>query len=88
MSMLDVSVGIGFAFFNSARKVGRQHLLEPYGEDLRPLREEGFGAYAQRVSRPYAEAVARHFDAQAPSLTEQGLERVRRAMESQRRSRR
>lgn len=88
MSMLDVSVGMGFAFFNSARKVGRQHLLEPYGEDLRPLREEGFGAYAHRVSRPYAEAVARHFDADAPTLTEQGLTRIRQAMDAQRRSRR
>lgn len=80
MSMLDVSVGIGFAFFNSARKVGRQHLLDPYTEDLRPVRDEGFGAYARRVSRPYAEAVARHFDVTAPSLTEQGIERLRRSI--------
>ena len=33
-SVLEVSVGIGFAFFNSARAVGRQHLLDPYKEDL------------------------------------------------------
>ncbi|MGL6278380.1 MAG: hypothetical protein ACRC50_02340 [Gaiella sp.] len=77
MSMLDVSVGVGFAFFNSARKVGRQHLLDPYTEDLRPLRDEGFGSYAHRVSRPYAEAVARHFDPAAPTLTERGLGRLR-----------
>lgn len=77
MSMLDVSVGVGFAFFNSARKVGRQHLLDPYTEDLRPLRDEGFGAYARRVSRPYAAAVARHFDPSAPSLTERGIGRLR-----------
>lgn len=76
MSMLDVSVGVGFAFFNSARKVGRQHLLDPYAEDLRPLRNEGFGAYAHRVSRPYAAAVARHFDPSAPSLTEKGIGRL------------
>jgi hypothetical protein len=83
MSMLDVSVGIGFAFFNSARKVGRQHLLDPYTEDLRPLVDEGFGAYAHRVSRPYAAAVARHFDTSAPSLTEQGLERIRQTLRGQ-----
>jgi hypothetical protein len=77
MSMLDVSVGVGFAFFNSARKVGRQHVLDPYTEDLRPLRDEGFGAYAHRVSRPYAAAVARHFDPSAPSLTERGIDRLR-----------
>ena len=87
-TLLEVSTGVGIAFFNSARKVGRQHLLDPYTEDLRPLQQEGFGAYAHRVSRPYAQAVARHFDATAPSLTEQGLERIRRAMEAQRRSRR
>ena len=77
-SLLEVSVGVGLAFFNSARKVGRQHLLDPYTDDLRPLRDEGFGAYARRVSRPYAEAVARHFDADRATLTERGLERLRR----------
>ena len=42
--MLEVSVGIGFAFFNSARAVGRQHLLDPYKRDLKPLRDKGFAA--------------------------------------------
>jgi hypothetical protein len=68
---------MGLAFFNSARHVGRQHLLDPYREDLRPLRNEGFGSYAARVSHPYARAVARHFDPEAPTLTERGLERLR-----------
>jgi hypothetical protein len=77
-SVLEVSVGIGLAFFNSARHVGRQHLLDPYREDLRPVAEEGLAAYARRVSRPYAEAVARHFDAEQPSLTERGLDRLQR----------
>jgi len=77
-SLLEVSVGVGLAFFNSARHVGRQHLLDPYAEDLRPLRSEGLGAYARRVSRPYAEAVARQFDADRRTLTERGLERLRR----------
>src|SRR5262245_31122955 len=36
-SMLEVSIGVGLAFFNSARHVGRQHLLDPYREDLRPV---------------------------------------------------
>lgn len=76
-SLIEVSTGIGLAFFNSARKVGRQHLLDPYAEDLRPVRHEGFGAYARRVSRPYADAVGRHFDAERPTLTERGLERLR-----------
>ena len=30
-SLLEVSVGMGLAFFNSARKVGRQHVLDPTG---------------------------------------------------------
>ena len=77
-SLLEVSVGIGLAFFNSARHVGRQHLLDPYREDLRPVRDEGLAAYARRVSRPYAEAVARHFDTEQPSLTERGLGRLER----------
>jgi hypothetical protein len=75
-SLLEVSAGMGIAFFNSARHVGRQHLLDPYGEDLKPLREEGFGAYAARVARPYADAVARHLDPSRPTLTERGIDRA------------
>jgi len=77
-SLLEVSLGMGLAFFNSARKVGRQHVLDPYGEDLRPLRDEGFAAYARRVGGPYAQAVARHFDPQSLTLTERGLGRLTR----------
>jgi len=78
-SLLEVSTGVGIAFFNSARKVGRQHLLDPYGEDLKPVRDEGFGAYAARVSRPYGAAVARHFDPAQPSLTERGIDKLSRS---------
>jgi aconitate hydratase len=73
-SLLEVSVGMGLAFFNAARHVGRQHVLDPYTEDLRPLRDEGFASYAARVGRPYAEAVARHLDPRRQTLTERGLE--------------
>jgi hypothetical protein len=76
-SLLEISVGIGLAFFNSARHVGRQHLLDPYGEDLAPLRAEGFGAYAARVSKPYAKAVATHFGPEPGTWTERGVERLR-----------
>ena len=75
-SLLEVSAGVGLAFFNSARKVGRQHLLDPYSEDLRPVRDEGFAAYARRVSAPYATAVGRHFDPRRTSLTERALDRL------------
>ena len=77
-SLLEVSTGVGIAFFNSARHIGRQHLLDPYGEDLKPLRDEGFGAYAARVARPYGSAVARHFDPAQASLTERGIDKLRR----------
>ena len=80
-SLLEVSVGVGLAFFNSARHVGRQHVLDPYAEDLRPLRSEGLGAYARRVSRPYSEAIARHFDADTRTLTQRGLDRLRKDAE-------
>jgi hypothetical protein len=79
-SVLEVSLGVGFAFFNSARHVGRQHLLDPYSEDLKPLRDEGLGAYARRVSRPYADAVARHFNEELPSRTEAGIDRLGRSL--------
>ena len=76
-SLLEVSTGVGIAFFNSARHVGRQHVLDPYNEDLAPLRAEGFGAYAARVSRPYGSAIARHFDPAQASLTERGVDKLR-----------
>ena len=76
-SLLEVSTGVGIAFFNSARHIGRQHLLDPYGDDLKPLRAEGFGAYAARVAKPYGSAVARHFDPERESLTERGIDRLR-----------
>ena len=77
-SLLEVSVGVGLAFFNSARKVGRQHVLDAYTEDLRPVRDEGFGAYARRVGRPYADAVARQFDPARATVVERGLGRLTR----------
>jgi aconitate hydratase len=67
-SLLEVSVGMGLAFFNAARHVGRQHVLDPYKEDLRPVRNEG-----------YAQAVGRLFDAGRSTLTERGLERLGRS---------
>jgi aconitate hydratase len=78
-SVLEISLGIGIAFFNSARHVGRQHVLDPYTEDLQPVRDEGFGAYARRVGRPYARAVLRHFDPERKTLTERGLGRLGRS---------
>lgn len=75
--LLEVSTGVGLAFLSSARRVGRQHVLDPYAEDLRPVRDEGFGAYAARVARPYADAVRRHLDRERPTLTERGLDRLR-----------
>ncbi|HXF97998.1 MAG TPA: aconitate hydratase [Gaiellaceae bacterium] len=75
-SLLEVSAGIGLAFLTAARKVGRAHVLEPYAEDLRPLREEGFAAYARRVGRPYLEAARRHLEPGRPTLIERGLERL------------
>jgi aconitate hydratase len=76
-SLLEVSLGIGIAFVNSARHVGRQHVLDPYREDLRPVRREGFGAYARRVGRPYAETAGRNLDPSRKTLTERGLNRLR-----------
>ena len=61
-SLLEVSTGVGIAFFNSARHVGRQHLLDPYGEDLSRFATRVSATYAARVARPYGSAVARHFD--------------------------
>jgi hypothetical protein len=74
-SLLEVSSGIGLAFVISAKKVSRRHLVTPYREDWEPLRKEGFAAYATRVGRPYASAVAGHFDTERETFTERYLTR-------------
>ncbi|MFN0148572.1 MAG: hypothetical protein ACKVT1_18875 [Dehalococcoidia bacterium] len=77
-SLLEVSSGVGLAFLVSAKKVPRTHLVVPYGEDWRPVRQEGFGAYAARVSGPYRDAVSGHFDPGQRSFTERSLHWLRR----------
>jgi hypothetical protein len=84
-SLLEVSSGVGFAFLTSARNVGRDHLVVPYREDWKPLRAEGFAAYAGRISGPYRSAVGGHIDGSRKTLTERGS---RRGMGWHRRSRR
>jgi hypothetical protein len=76
--LLEVSAGVGLAFMLSARTLSREHLVVPYREDWRPLRREGFAAYARRVSTPYGRAIAGHFDAERPTWTERLLGRVSR----------
>jgi hypothetical protein len=79
-SLLEVSQGIGMAFLLSARAVSRDHVVVPYQEDWRPLRDEGFGAYARRVIAPYRRALEGHFDLDRPSWTERGLDKVTRRL--------
>jgi hypothetical protein len=76
-SLLEVSSGVGLAFLVSARNVGRTHLVVPYREDWRPVRREGFGAYAERVAGPYRRAIEGHLDPARPTLTERALQRLR-----------
>ncbi len=68
--LLQVSSGIGLAFLTSAKSVSKDHVLVPYQEDWQPLRKEGFGAYAGRVSEPYRRAITRHLDPSKDTWTE------------------
>jgi hypothetical protein len=76
-SLLEVSSGIGFAFLTSARNVGRDHLVVPYREDWKPMRDEGFGAYSARVSGPYRAAITGHFARDRQTWTQHGVPRLR-----------
>jgi hypothetical protein len=75
-SLLEISQGVGMAFVTSARSISDRHVKVPYREDWEPLRDEGFAAYARRVSRPYGEAAASHFDPDRRSYTERVLNRI------------
>ncbi len=76
--LLEVSAGVGLAFLTSARSVSRVHVFVPYREDWKPVRREGFAAYARRVSGPYRRAVAGHFDPARVTWTARGTEWFRR----------
>jgi hypothetical protein len=86
-SLLEVSAGVGLAFLTSAKKVSGRHVVVPYREDWKPVRDEGVAAYARRVSRPYAAAVARHLDSSRHSRTERLVERFEAWREHRRRRR-
>jgi hypothetical protein len=75
-SLLEVSQGIGMAFVTSARKLSDQHVKVPYREDWQPVRDEGFAAYARRVSAPYGAAAAGHFHPERDTYTERALSRI------------
>jgi hypothetical protein len=77
-SLLELSAGIGLAFLASARRIGRAHVIAPYGEDWSPLRDEGIVAYGRRIAGPYGRAIAGHFDVDRATLTERALDRSRR----------
>jgi hypothetical protein len=76
--LLEVSTGVGLAFLTSARNVGSAHVVAPYREDWRPMWREGFGSYARRVARPYAQAALANFDRRRPTWTERLIGRVAR----------
>ncbi len=69
-SLLEVSSGVGLAFLTAARRVGRDRVIRPYGEDWKPLQDEGFGAYAVRVAGPYRQAITGHFATDKLTVTE------------------
>lgn len=71
--LLEVSTGVGLAFLTSAKSISRDHIATPYAEDWAPLRREGFGAYAARISGPYRAAITGHFDPAQRTWTERGL---------------
>jgi hypothetical protein len=75
-SLLEVSYGVGLAFLSAAQEVSATHIAAPYREDWKPVRDEGFAAYARRVGGPYRGAIARHSAAEHPSRTERLLERL------------
>jgi hypothetical protein len=73
-SLLEVSAGVGLAFLTSARKMSDEHVVAPYREDWKPLRDEGFAAYSSRVGKAYREAVSRHLRSDEPAHSERLLE--------------
>jgi hypothetical protein len=77
-SLLEVSSGVGLAFFTSAKHVSREHVMAPYREDWQPLRREGFGAYAARISVPYRQAIGNHLHPAKKTWTEKAAEWVQR----------
>ena len=67
-TLLEVSVGVGLAFLLGALDLPRAVAL---ARDLTPSATR-FGAYARRVSTPYARAIASHFAPENSTLKTAG----------------
>jgi hypothetical protein len=76
-SLLSVSSAVALGAMHAGIQVGNTYLFEYYRQALRSIREEGFATYLQRVSRPYAEATARHLDPREPTYTGRLVDRWR-----------
>lgn len=77
-SLLTVSSAVAAGAVQAGAQLGTAHVFEYYRGALGAIRTEGFPTYLKRVSRPYAEAAARHLDPQRSTLTERWLERWQR----------
>jgi hypothetical protein len=76
-SLLSVSSALAAGAVQASAQVGNTYLFEYYRQALHTIREEGFATYLKRVSRPYTEAAARHFDPQHPTYTGKLIDRWR-----------
>lgn len=69
-SLIALSTLIAAGAVRSGLQVGHTYLFSYYADSLGAIQEEGLPAYLRRVARPYAAAVARHFDRRRRSHTE------------------
>jgi hypothetical protein len=77
-SLLSVSSAVAAGAAQAGAQMGNVYLFEYYRRALGSIAAEGWPAYLQRISKPYSEAAARHFDRQHTTLTERLLLRWRR----------
>ena len=76
-TMLSVSSAVAAGAVQAGAQLGTAHVVDYYRGALGMIRTEGFATFLRRVSRPYAEAAARHLDPRRETRTERWIERWR-----------
>ncbi|KPL91639.1 hypothetical protein [Herpetosiphon geysericola] len=75
-SLLDVSAVVAAGALQAGWSLGNTHIFEYYRESLNAIQEEGLLEFARRVTTPYFERAAKHFDPAEETYTDRFLRQL------------
>jgi hypothetical protein len=69
-SLLQVSSIVGLSALRVGGQLGQTHLVEHYRTTIKAIMEEGLLQHLQRISTPYLQRAAQHFDPNVRTWTD------------------